>query len=245
MPQYNFGTGNLYATPVGGGAPVAFGALQDVSLDISGDTKMLYGQSAFPLDTARGKVKIDGKASTGQVSLALYNSLFFGGTITPGQNLQAFNEAAAVPASAPYQVTVANAATFKTDLGVFFVNTGARLTQVASAPATGQYTVSNAGVYTFAAADTGKGVVVNYTYGSASTGQTLTVSNPLMGSIPTFQLILSGASKGKSNIITLLACTSSKLSLPFKQDDYQITEIDFSAQDNGAGQVLTWSTTEG
>jgi len=35
------------------------------------------------------------------------------------------------------------------------------------------------------------------------------------------------------------------LSLPFKQDDYQVAEIDFMAQDNGAGQVFAWTVTGG
>lgn len=49
------------------------------------------------------------------------------------------------------------------DAGVTYVATGAALTAVASAPATGQYSVA-AGVYTFAAGDAGKAVVVNYGY---------------------------------------------------------------------------------
>lgn len=58
--QYTFGTGNLYTTPVGGGAPFRFGALQDVGVDFSADVKQLFGQFQFPLDVARGKTKIEG-----------------------------------------------------------------------------------------------------------------------------------------------------------------------------------------
>lgn len=50
------------------------------------------------------------------------------------------------------------------DAGVTYAATGAALAAVASAPATGQYSVSAAGVYTFAAGDAGKAVVVNYGY---------------------------------------------------------------------------------
>ena len=241
--QYQFGVGNLYFTPVGGGAPVAFGAVQDVSVDFSGDTKALYGQNSFPLDVARGKVKIEGKASFGQLNLAIYNALFFGQTVAAGQNVQAFNEASVVPASTPYTVTAANGATFKQDLGVFYASNGQPLKQVASNPSTGQYSLGVGGVYTFAAGDSGKAVVFNYLYGDAVNGQTLTVNNPIMGSMPTFQLVLSSTTKGNSSVLTLLCCTSTKLTLPFKQEDYLVPQIDFQAQDDSTGRVFTWSQT--
>jgi hypothetical protein len=245
--HYLFGTGNLYLTPVGGGAPQAFGAIQDVSVSFDGDTKMLYGQNSFPLDTARGKTKITGKASFGQLNPSIYNSVFFGGSIAVGETLQAFNEAASIPATTTYTVTAANGANFKTDLGVFYALSGAPLTQVAAgSEAVGKYSVNQTtGVYTFAVADASKAIVLNYLYGSATTGQTLTINNTLMGSIPTFQLILSNNSKAKQSTLTLLSCTSSKLDLPFKQDDYGIPSLDFSAQDDGTGRVALWSITGG
>ena len=47
------------------------------------------------------------------------------------------------------------------DLGVTFAASGLSLTLVTGTPAAGQYSVAN-GVYTFAAADTGKGVLISY-----------------------------------------------------------------------------------
>lgn len=242
--HYTFGTGNLYALASGSVNPIPIGALQDISVDFSGDIKQLYGQSSFALDVARGKVKIECKAKAGLIDLNLYNSLFFGATLTTGETLAAFNEAGSVPASSTYTVTVANSATWKANLAVYYANTGVKLTQVASGPTQGQYSVS-AGVYTFASADASAAVLLNYTYTSSSTGQTLTGANTLMGSVPTFQMTLANATKGKTQVLTLLTCVSSKLSLPFKQDDYEVAEIDFMAQDNGAGQVFTWTATGG
>ncbi len=244
--HYNFGTGNLYATPVGGGDPLPLGALQDVSVDFSGDVKQLYGQNQFALDVARGKVKIEGKAKAGLIDLNLYNTLFFGQSVTAGETLAAFNETGTVPASSVYAVTAANGATFKTNLGVYYATTGQKLSQVAAgAEAVGKYSVSAAGVYTFAAADASKAVLLNYAYGSASTGYSLAGNNVLMGVLPTFQIVLANQFKGKSQTLTLFCCVSSKLSMPFKQDDYEVTEIDFMAQDNGAGQVFSWTATGG
>lgn len=73
------------------------------------------------------------------------------------------NESHAVPASSPWQVTVASAATFSCDQQVRFTS-GTALTRVTGAPAAGQYSVAN-GVYTFAAADAGK--VLTFTYAAA------------------------------------------------------------------------------
>lgn len=243
--QFLFGTGNLYLTPVGGGAPLAMGAIQDISVSFDGDTKQLFGQYTFPLDTARGKTKITGKASTGQLDLNLFNTMFFGGSVTAGETKYAFNEAGTVPASSTYTVTVANGSTFKTDLGVFYAASGLPLLQVApGSEAAGKYSVnSTTGIYTFASADASAKVVICYTYGSTTTGLTMLGTNNLMGSIPTFQLILAQVRNGKTNLLTLYSCTSSKLDVPFKQDDYGITALDFMAQDPGTGTVFAWSQT--
>ena len=88
-------------------------------------------------------------------------------------------------------------------------------------------------------------MLVNYEYASSTTGKTLAVTNPLMGAIPVFGLHLNNTTKGKQSVLQLYACTSSKLQFPFKQDDYGLQSIDFSAQDDGTGRILSWSTTEG
>lgn len=242
--QYTFGTGQLFATPVGGGAPFRFGALQDVSVDFSADVKQLFGQYQFPLDVARGKTKIEGKAATGQVNAAAFNTYYFGQTVTDGQEmLQAINEAASVPGMMPFTVTVANAADFIMDLGVYVAATGEQLTQVASAPAQGEYTVSNVGVYTFNSMDANLALLFNYLY-EGSTGADLAIGNPLMGATPKFQMVLSQIYNGNTTTLLLYSCTAEKLSLPFKQDDYLIADMSFQAQANSAGQVGRFSTTQ-
>ena len=69
-------------------------------------------------------------------------------------------EAGTVPAAAPYAVTVSQAASFSCDQAVSYAN-GASLTPVTSLPMKGQYSVA-AGVYTFAAADTGSALTFSY-----------------------------------------------------------------------------------
>lgn len=243
--QYAFGTGNLFIMPVGGGAPLQFGAIQDVQVTFSGDTKSLYGANAFPLDTARGKQKIEGKSSFGQIDPSMYNALYFGQTLTTGEKIAALNETAQIPAVTPFTVTAANGAQYFEDLGVYDA-TGAPMVQVLATPTTGQYMVNTTtGVYTFAAIDEGKAIVLNYLYTSATTGKTLAINNQLMGTIPTFQLVLSNRFKGKNSNLTLYAATSSKLDFPFKQDDYMLSAFDFAAQDDGTGRIFNWTNTLG
>ncbi|MDB5361148.1 MAG: hypothetical protein JWO51_2445 [Rhodospirillales bacterium] len=245
MPQFAFGGGALYAvrTDIANVTPTRFGALQDVQLDFSGDLKELHGQGQFALALARGKAKIEGKAKFAQINGALFNNLFFGQTLTTGQSLVAQSEAALVPVSAPFQVTAQNGASFATDLGVFYAQTGAPLAKVASAPALGQYAVAAGGLYSFAAADEGTALLLNYEY-SATTGTRIALGNPLMGVTPTFQAIFSEQYAGKQLTLQLNACVASKLSFPTKQDDWSISELDFQAQTDPAGNVGFLSLSE-
>jgi len=242
MVQYVFATGDLFSTPVDGGAPFKFGALQDVSVDFSADVKQLFGQYQFPLDVARGKTKIEGKAATGNIDAAAFNTFYFNQTVTSGQLQRAINEAASVPAMMPYTVSVDEAANFYMDLGVFYAATGVQLVQVASAPAAGQYSVSDMGVYTFNASDASEALLFNYLWND-SAGQTLDIGNPLMGDTPKFRMVLSQTYAGKTFTLVLYSCTAEKLSLPLKQDDYLIADLTFQAQANDANQVGALTTT--
>ena len=246
--RFRFGTGNLYGiqlTDASGNAvanptPAKFGTLQDVSVDFGFTNKELRGQNQFPEDVARGDGKITGKAKFGQFDVVLLNSLFFGQTITTGQTLVADGETAAVPAT-PFQITVANAITFVDDLGVVNAATGVRLTRVTSAPATGQYSVSAVGVYTFAAADTGVSVLLSYSY-TVTTGTTLTVTNQLMGYAPKFKMECFNPYGGGNQMMVLYSCISSKLSMPFKNTDYSVPEFDFEGfSDPVTGKVFSLS----
>src|SRR3546814_21030937 len=100
MLQYVFCTWQPFATPVGGGAPLKFVALQDVSIDLSADIKELYGQYQFALDPARGKTKVAWKASTGDIAADALHQVYFGQTVYAADELpQVFNEAGAGPAT--------------------------------------------------------------------------------------------------------------------------------------------------
>jgi len=266
MPkQFFFGAGALYgldnSTPTP--TPVKFGTLQDVSVEFSADVKELYGANQFPAHIGRGKNKITCKAKSGQIAGALLNTLYFAMTQTAGELLSAGGEAGTIPPTAslkegggekvtqpPYVVVVANGANFAQDLGVVYAKNGVPFVQVptgegAPAVAVGQYTLNpTTGTYTFAAADNGVKVLIDYLYKSSATGSSIAITNLPMGLAPTFQAVLSGVTDGKTMTLILNQCIASKLTIPTKNEDHVIVEFDFSAMADDNDQVGTLTVTE-
>ncbi len=114
--QYAFGSGSLFAIPAGANpTPVQFGALQDVSVDFNYSVKELRGQFQFPLMIARGAGKIDWKCKAAKLYGAAMNSLFFNGTNAVGLQNTVVDESGTVAGTT---ITVANSATWLTDLGL-------------------------------------------------------------------------------------------------------------------------------
>jgi hypothetical protein len=247
--QLAFGSGTIWGvrTDVANSTPVKFGVLQEGSVDISYSTKELFGQNSFPVAVARGTAKVQGKAKAAQLNGRMINDLFFAQTLSAGQKGVANDEAATIPAT-PFQVTVTNAATFTNpngDYGVRDATTGLALQKVSSAPATGQYSVNEAtGVYTFAAADTGKAVLISYTYGITGTGNKIVIANQIIGVAPTFRALLNILFAGKPATFELNACVATKLAMATKLEDFMIPEFDFSAFVDAAGNLGTFSLAE-
>ncbi len=248
MAQYGFGSGALWGTAAAANpTPSQFGALQSVSIDFSANVKELFGSFQFPLTVARGTVKVTGKAQMGQLQGRVMNDLFFNGGSAAGQ-VNTMNDEVGTIGATPFQVTVANSATWTTDLGVTFQATGVRLTRVASSPATGQYSVA-AGVYTFASADTTKSVLIDYIYTIPTSGQLITVTNQLLGTAPVFKPVMSmnyqnPAGAAQQMCLSMNAATSSKLSLATKLEDFIMPELDFSCFVDASNTLCTLSLAE-
>lgn len=224
-----FGPGILIATrtDISNPTPINVGYAQEFSPDMSGNTKMLYGQNQFPLAAARSTIKATGKFKSAVVSGLALNTLFFGQTLATGGQNMVVDEAATIPGT-PYQVTVSGSATFVGDLGVRYASSGLPMIRVASGPTVGQYSVS-AGVYTFAAADTLLDVLINYSK-TVLTGASMAITNTIIGLTPTFQLdyYTSFAYPTQKAInLTLYSCIASKVTMPFKLEDFMIPEFDF------------------
>lgn len=251
--QFAFGSGIFWGTPlldasgntIANPTPTQLGVLQDMSIDISFDTKMLYGQNQFPVAVGRGKGKMSGKAKLAQLNGRMINDLMFGQTMTSGIVSDVNDTNGAVIPATPFQITVVppTSGTFAYDLGVKDSN-GLPFTRVASGPTAGQYTVS-AGVYTFALADVGKTVFISYQYTATSTvAKKSTVLNLPMGYAPSFKADIFVPYAGKSLIFTIPNCIASKFGISTKQDDFLVPEFDFEGFADGAGNALYWGVSE-
>lgn len=244
MSMFEFGAGLLTGlrTDASGVQTVRqFGVLQDVSIEFAGETKQLWGSLQYPVDTARGKTKISGKAKLATIQGGMYNDIFFGQTMTtgalkfttpPGESF--------TPATAGVTYTVALAAsTPLVDQGVFYSTAGTQLTAVSSGPTVGQYAFAAAtGILTFASADIGTAVLINYTYHVAA-GYNIALGNPFMGTTPRFTATFMQVFEANQLVFVLNQCVASRLTYPTRIDDYVIQDLDFDAFANAAGNVGT------
>ena len=227
----HFGSGVLWGTPLQdalGNAialptPYQFGILQDVSIDMSFDEKPLHGTAGFPVDMGRGKGKIALKAKFANINSVPFAACFFGQSALQGLITSVNDTTGVVVTAAPVVVTPPTGSTFFANLGVRSDANGTPMIRVATAPTTGQYTTDGNGSYTFAAADVGKTVFIDYQHYNASAGNLL---------------------NGKVFTQSWVKVTSSKLAMSTKQEDFIIPELDMSAMADDFGNVYKWSGSE-
>lgn len=241
--RYQFGTGIMSTerTDIANTTPAIFGVLQEVTVDFSFTNKQLRGAFQSPVDNARADLAISAKAKFARINAATFNNSFFGQTLTQASGIaEAINEAG-TPATGTF--TVANAATYVSDEGVLIAATGVQLDRVASAPATGQYSVvETTGVYTFPSGFVTP-CLFNYKYGS-TTMRMISGTNQLQGSGPSFRCSLSNQFKGGVMNLVLYAGMASKLSLPMKNSDWVIPEMDMDFFADPSGKIFDLTTVE-
>jgi hypothetical protein len=246
--QLIFGIGALWGTrsDVPGVGPDQFAVLQDNSIDFTFEVKELYSQLGYPIDIARGKGKITGKAKVARVFANLYADIFFGESVNTGEDNVSENELHTLAAGGTLAVT--NATAFVADLGVYYSAAGQdRFQYVTGAPTAGQYSTGTNGSYTFFTGDVGSIVAISYVFTDAG-GKTITINNHFMGYTPTFMgtFYQQRNTQGATGQLTLRLneCVSSHLTLPSKIDDYAIQDMDFQAFSSGSNVVGTISTSE-
>ena len=233
-----FGVGSLFATDASTGITTKFGTLQGLSVDFSYDMKELYGSKQFAVATARGKGKVECKSTYGQLSPQCL-AQFFNVRATTGEELISDTVNATIPSATPYTITI-TAPTSGTLTGLVTVynvsgSTPVAMTAVTGTPTTGEYSYS-AGVITFAAADEGIAIQYQYKY-TLTTGNTITIVNSLMGTAPTFSMDFTSKLDSHNITISLPKCTSSKLGLAFKNEDFVIPDFSFQALATAADVV--------
>lgn len=251
--RINFGAGQLFAlpgpffggTPGTAQTPIWFATLQDVDITIDATIKELRGNLQFPDDTAISDKKITWKAGFGRFSIDMWNSLYFGDTISTGSNSGGSGAGTGVPqVQEPTTLnattyTVTHSATFTEDMGVIYASNLQLFQRVTGVPTVGQYNVS-AGVYGFSASDNNKAILVSYRY-SITTGRVLVVQNHVQGWGPSFEMLLSEPyqelTAGIPNYLDLYACKCGKLTAPLKRVDYLISDLEGQAYANAAGAI--------
>lgn len=242
-----FGTGKIIAVPtVANPTPVQLGEVIDLSVDINSPLKSLVGSKQFPLAVARGPATIALKAKMANFYGPVLRDLLAGATRVDSQR-KVETVTATIPATpGPYTITVPNSANFDEDLGVTDAVAGFAFKRVASAPATGQYSVS-AGVYTFAADDQGDSVVISYAWNDAAGGSEFTVTNQLMGYQPVFSVSISGVdptNNSKKWELLFHRVVAAKLSFALSNEDFARPDLEMQAFADPSGNVYTLSTSE-
>ena len=246
----NFGAGALFGTrnDITGQTPVRFGALQDITSDLQFSEKPLTGTNQFPILIGRGEAKWAIKAKAAVISAKLFNSIFFGQSLTTGQIAAAVDEAHTVPSSSPYTISPTNQATFAGDQGVTYAGPlGLNLSATSIAPsASAQYeppaAPSTNGVYTFSSSDAGNTVLLDYLY-TLTTGEQISIANLALGTTPTFGCVFRNRdpNSGLYTTLKINKATCSKLSFGSKTSDWAIPEFDISIMDDGTGNIGTLS----
>jgi hypothetical protein len=256
-----FGAGVLFATPlfdangstISNPSPIQFGIVQDVTIDDSADMKELYGANQYPVDIGRGKAKLTIKCKQAEFNAALFNTLYYGQTLTAGYDaVFADTGGTTIPTgvgatsihitpTAPFGGT----STYVADLGVQDGN-GVPYTRVASGPTSGQYSLAGS-TYTFSDVDVGKVVFISYQYSNSAnpaTGKVLSVNNIPMGSVPIFAAQFYVSRKGHTLWRKFMNCVATKLTMDFKNDDFVIPDFEIGAFADSNNVVQQYSWTE-
>lgn len=253
-PLAAFGPGILIIqrTDIAVPSPINVGFAQEFSFDATGTLKELYGQKQWPLVVARGTIKGTGKFKAATLSGLAWAAAFYGGSGTStasGQFAWNVDSTFTLSTASTTAVQVGSSTTFDTDLGVRYAATGLPFRRVSTGnEAVGSYSVTTGspGLYNFAAGDTtggaagGTPIKVNFT-NTTSVGQSLLVTNQLIGVTPTFQLDYYTALDQptlKPFAIRMYACVAQKHSLPFKLEDFALPEFDIGIYANAADQVF-------
>lgn len=242
-PFAAFGPGILIAsrTDITIPAPVNVGFAQEFSLEMAATVKQLYGQKQFPLAAARGTIKATGKFKSAVISGLAWNALMYGETsFSTGTINWNIDSTFTIPAVSSYIVTVGSSLTFEADLGVRYSTSGLPFQRVSTgAEAAGKYSIVNTNTYTFAAADLSAKISVTYTNNSG-TGQSLIVTNKMIGTTPTFQLDYYtnfNQPGSKPFVVRVFECVASKHGMGFKLEDFMIPEFEFDLFANPADQI--------
>lgn len=235
MPQYNFGAGRLYLIPNGADTradqPVECGALQDIDVTFDGSAHVLTSARTWAVMASPGRRSIKAKAGAAQISPQFLAAALAGGS-SPGARRVERGEPATITAGV---VTAAMPGCIA-DLGVWDTASGRQFERVGAPAAALLYATDDAGVWTFAPADEGKAVTLDYLR-AAVDGVRVEMNNVPMGYTPRFAVVLSGSHGSNRMTLELASCVLGSLALGAKLGDWLIPGLTFSAQARADGYV--------
>lgn len=193
-------------------------------------------QGVYDVLTGQRMQQVSSGPTTGQYSLV---GAAVGATASFATSVMTVTVAPTSGAFAVGQQIVSSGVAAGTYISALGTGTGGTGTYTLSAaPGTiAAQAASGVATYTFAAADAGRAVIFNYLYTDAANGQTLTLTNQLMGVAPTFQLVLADTFDNKTMVVQFNKVTCPKLSMPLKLDDYMISDLDMSAQADASNNL--------
>jgi|GEM_PF-1651161 len=249
------GVGKMMAVNVSDASLAGYlGFLGDMSVSLKFPKNKVYGgDGLWPIGTIEGDREGSIKFNNNKFNLDML-SIAMGAAITRGTSVTvaALDEAGTIPAATTYTITVAHSATAlathalaKTK--VWFAGDGIRtpLVNVVSDPTTGQYSYAS-GVFTFAAADASKTVLIDYLYTVADGDKGLVMPTSL--SVPielwhngTFVDDVTGATMNlqthASNVIA-----NGELTVDRKRGTASTHALSFDIMDPGTGlQVIDFA----
>lgn len=225
-------------------APVNVGFAQEFSIEAAASSKQLYGQNQWPLAVARGTIKGTGKFKAAVVSGLAWSAIFYGQAASTASGQIAWTIDSTFTSNSTGgtgSFQVGSSLTFDADLGVKGSTTGLPYQRVTTGTEVSgrsySITAANAGQYNFA--DQGANLKITYT-STTTAGQSMIVTNQLIGSTPTFQLDYYtnfNQPSAKPFVVRLYQAIAEKHAMQFKLEDYMIPEFDFMLTANAAGQV--------
>lgn len=235
-----FDSGSLYVTPADGSGPRRIGGLQEIELEFDLALKAVRTEYQMPVRHAQALQAIHGRAKYAKIDGRGFGELAFGKTGQAGSRVAVLN--AAFTLGTTYTPTLPAGAAFALDLGAINQATGQPYTLTLGTPAAGQYSRSG-GTYTFAAADAGQRALISYAY-DGTAGVKVAVSNDWTRFAPTFSVFLTSSFNSKPASLWLPAVSTTKLGVPMRLENYEISDLTFEVQSASDGQLGVFSFAE-
>jgi hypothetical protein len=235
--------------------------------DVSGTTKVPMTEVDTPTPTVAGTYYVDDGAAAIAGSCTYTVTTNFVDTDTITIEGQTFTAVSGTPAAGQFQVgatisaSIANLValinatpSINTIYTASATNTTFTLTEIAAGGGNTPGTITTTGVAVvttgipttstpgstlhiqFSVGDAGLAVQYQYDYTVAS-GKTVEIKNAMMGTAPVFEVEFYAALDGVPLTVVLNNCTSEKLTMNFKNEDFTIPDFSFSAFSDAADVV--------